>query len=396
MKKLALMLSILTLFTFTSLFAQQSEAEKLYLKAMTTKNVEQRAQLLKQYIEKYGGQGTKYEKFAYANLCLLPYEGKTSQEAIQYGEKALSLGGLDDLTICQVYLKMADIFIQEERNLDKAINYAQEVIQIAKTNQNKESSATSPEHWKKLEGAAYFSEGEAQKKAENKSQALDSYIESYNILKSKEIINKIKSLGKDFYDQKSYVQAEKAFRISYQAEGDFASCIYLARSLYRDKKVDESLKYFKEAYSKQKSGELAYNIGIILANKSESDPSHADQAVKYLLEAAFLSKTHSEKAMSLAETLFFNTHKELQYNKTVKELNEKSNKLEELSSEFNKKFSDKSEEDLTEEQKKEMQSLLDQIESLKKSIKELEAKQKEALEKWQNLIEETKKRLGIS
>lgn len=396
MKKLALTVLTLTFFLFTSVFAQQSEAEKLYLEAMTTQDVAKRAELLKQFIDKYGGQGSKYEKFAYANLCLLPYESKTPQKTIEYGEKALSIGGLDSLTKCQVYITLADVYIKKKQNLDKAVNYAQQVIEISKANQNKEESSVPPKKLKQLEGAGYFTKAQAQKKAENYSEALDSYINSFNILKSKEILNKIKSLGKTLYDAKSFSLAEKAFQVTSQNLDDFASCAFYAKTLYRNKKLDQALKYFKKAYSKKKSGELAYNIGIILAKKTEADPSSADKAVRYLLEASFLSKTHSEKAMSLAERLYFNTHKELQYNQTVKELNRRSKKVEELTKKFNETYGDKNEEDLSESEKKEMQSLREQITAQEKAIEKLKEKQKEALEKWKEVIKETKERLGIS
>lgn len=396
MKKLALCVVTLILFLFTSVLAQQSEAEKLYLEAMTTQDVAKRAQLLKQFIDEYGDKGSKYEKFAYANLCLLPYEGKTPDKTIEYGEKALSIGGLDNLTKSQVYLTLADVYIKKDQNLDKAVNYAHQVVQISQATQNKEESSIPSDQLKKLEGAGYFTQAQAQKKAEDYGAALDSYINSYNILKSKEILNTIKSLGKTLYDAKSYQQAEKAFQLTCQTLDDFASCAFYAKTLYRNKKIDEALKYFKKAYSKQKSGELAYNIGIILAKKTGSDPSRADEAVRYLLEASFLSKTHSKKAMSLAERLFFNTHKELEYNKTVEELNQKSQKLEELTKKFNETYGDKNEEDLSEEEKKEMQSILDQIKSLEKEIEKLKEKQQEALNKWKQTIEDTKQRLGIS
>jgi hypothetical protein len=150
------------------------------------------------------------------------------------------------------------------------------------------------------------------------------------------------------------------------------------------------------AYMKQKSGETAFNIGIIEAENAKSNPALAQEALHYFLDASLLSAAHSQKAMGLAEDLFFNTlNKDLKYNEKAKELQERTAKLEELTKAFNEKFGEKNEEDLTEAEKKEMQNLNAQIESEKKAIQKLGDEQKLALDKWNVQIEEAKKRLGI-
>jgi len=100
--------------------------------------------------------------------------------------------------------------------------------------------------------------------------------------------------------------------------------------------------------------------------------------------------------MSLAERLFFTGDKKLRYNEEVKELQERTKKLENLTQEFNSKFGEKAEEDLSDAEKKEMESLLAKIKSEEEAIKKLEAEQKAVLAQFQKLIEQAKKRLGIS
>jgi len=157
----------------------------------------------------------------------------------------------------------------------------------------------------------------------------------------------------------------------------------------------EALKYYKQAYAKEKSGELAYNIGIILAAQTKTKPLLSQEAIDYLLQAAFLSKTYSEKAMKLAESLFFTQNPTLQYNETVKELATRAKNLENLTNTFNSKFGNKEEEELSEEEKMEMEKLLKQIEAEQQAIKDLEAKQQAALDKFNQLIAQTKQKLGI-
>ena len=395
MRKTALTTFILILFSFTSLHAQNNEADQAYIKAMTTPDINQRIPLLKAWITKYAGKGTQYENYVYAELCRTPYKGKTAKETIEYGEKALALGGLDDLFSCQVYIQVSAVYSQLGQNLEKAKNYAMQVIQLAKNNKDNNNSA-SPAQWNQFIGAGYFAHGQALEKAKDLKGAVDSYINSYNILKNKQIVDNLKKIGKSLYDFKFYNEAEEALKISSSVLKDFGSYALYAKCLYRNGKKEEALKNFKIAYMKEKSGEIAYNIGIILAGKAKRDPSVSNEAIDFLLEASFLSPVHSQKAMELAENLFFVSNKDLKYNEKVKELLDRGKKLEELTNAFNNKFGEKDEEDLTDDEKKEMKTMLANIEAEKEAIAKLDTETKAALDKFKALIERTKKRLGIS
>ncbi len=394
MKKTALTILIMFLFTSVSLSAQIS-ANDDYIKAMTTPNTAQRVKLLKEYLAKYAGKGTQYENFVYASLCVTNYSGKTARETIEYGEKALALGGLDNLTKCNVLLTVSAVYSELGQNLEKAKNYASQVVEIAKASKKNNSSDATPEQWDKFIGAGYFTHGQALEKSKYLKEAVGSYINSYNILKNPQIANSLKKLGKSLYDIRFYKDAEKAFEIPVSVLKDFASYAFYAKTLYKNKKKEEALKYFKLAYGKQKSGEMAFYVGIILADKSKSDPSVSDEAIRYLLDASFLSAANSKKAMELAESIFFTSAKNSKYNENVKELQRRSKKLEELTDKFNKKFGEKDEEDLSDAEKREMDNMLKEIEFEEKDIEEIRAEQKVVLEKFNKLIKEAKQRLGI-
>jgi len=394
MKKTALITIIMILFISASLSAQ-TVANDEYIKAMTTPNAAQRVKLLKEYLAKYAGKGTQYENFVYATLCVTNYSGKTARESIEYGEKALALGGLDDLTKCKVLITVSGIYSQRGQNLEKAKNYASQVVEIAKASKNNNSSDATPEQWNQFIGAGYFTHGQALEKSKYLKEAVDSYINSYNILKNVQIATSLKKLGKSLYDIRFYRDAEEALKIPVSVLKDFASYALYAKSLYKNKKKEEALKYFKLAYGKQKSGEMAFYVGIILADKVKSDPSVSQEAIRYLLDASFLSAANSKKAMGLAESIFFTSAKNSKYNENIKELQRRGKKLEELTDKFNKKFGEKDEEDLSDAEKREMDDMLKEIEFEEKDIQEIEAEQKVILEKFNKLIQETKQRLGV-
>ena len=387
---------ILILFAIVPLLfaplSAQTECDDAYIQAMTAQTPAQRVQLLKDFISKCAGKGSQYENFAYANLFLLDNPGQTTD-----GEKAISMGGFDDLTKCQVLVKLSAVYSQNGQNLDKAKSYAQQVIDAAKAAKSKEADASgaSPAQWNQFIGAGHFALGQAQEKAKDYKGAVDSYASSYAILKNAQILTSIKKLGKTLYDAKAYGDAEKAFKAAYTATKDDAIAVIYAQSLYRNGKDAEALALFKEIYAKKKTGELAYNIGIIVAKEAKTNPAATNDAIRYLLEAAFTYPAQSKQAMQLAETLFFLNNKELRYNETVTEIQAKAKKIEGLTKNYNDKFGNKEEDDLSNTEKAEMESMMAEIEFENKELEKLQSAQNMAIAKFNKLLEDTKQRLGI-
>lgn len=242
-------------------------------------------------------------------------------------------------------------------------------------------------------GAGYYIQGESFKKENNPKNALDAYEKSYNILKSKEIATSMAQLGKTLYDNKDYANAEKAFKIVVPVLDDFGSVTLYAKTLHRAGKKTEALKYYKESYSKRKTGEVAYNIGLLMALQAQSDAATAPETIQYLLDASFLSQANSEKAMKMAEGLYF--HHNPDYNRKVQEIQAKMPDLEAMTKEYNDKFGEKDVDDLTSAEKNEMESLLGLIEIVKKDIAKLQAEQQATLGKFTQMVEQTKQKLGV-
>ncbi|MGM0466866.1 MAG: hypothetical protein ACQERH_10605, partial [Acidobacteriota bacterium] len=62
---------------------------------------------------------------------------------------------------------------------------------------------------------------------------------------------------------------------------------------------------------------------------------------------------------------------------------------------FNEKFGEKTEEDLSNKEKKELEKMRKEITALQEAIDQLQNEQEEELDKFKALIEEIKKKLGI-
>lgn len=393
MKKTVLTTLILILFTTSLAMSQSDEAHSAYLKAMGAPTLAQKIQLLKNYINKFKGQGTQYEHYAYAHLCIFSSQANNLNDAVDYGENALLLSGLDDYTKTQVLFLLSTIYTKQGKNLEKAKSYAMQVVELSEANRGKKSATTNSDQWHKLMGAGYYTHAQAQEKAKQLKGAASSYIKSYNILRDRQIGKDLKKVGKALYKFKFYKDAEEAFEFAYKILGDYESGSFYAKTLFKNNKKDEALTNFKKVYSKQRSGEVAFYIGIILAENSKKDASVSEEAIRYLLEASFLSPSNSEKARALAESLFFHSKEAGNYNQKVKELTELSKRLEEMTELFNENFGDKSEDELSDKEKKEIASWMKDIEALEAKIKKVEAEQNVIVQKFNKLLEDTKIRL---
>ncbi|MFQ6069257.1 MAG: hypothetical protein ACE5LC_01890 [Candidatus Aminicenantales bacterium] len=396
MKKIVLISLILFLLLCIFVFGQENSAYQDYIKAMSAPSIQQKIQLLKDYLARYKGQGTEHENYVYAYLCLFSSQTNKLSEAVDYGETALTVGGLDDATRIQLYITLASIYTKMGKNLEKAKNYAMQAIDIARVNMSKESSTTPPTQWKQLMGAAYYTHAQAQEKAKQHKGAVSSYKKSYEILKNPQILKDLKKAGKALYDFKFYKEAEEAFQFASMYLRDFDSYAFYAKSLYKNGKKDDALTYFKKAYEKKKSGEIAYNIGIILAQDAKSDSSLTEEAIIYLLEASFLSPAHSQKAREYAESLFFNMPENREYNKLAKEIVDKNKKLEELIDIYNLKVEENEGKELTKKQQKILNDFAADIEKSQAEIEKLKEKQQKYVDAFNRLLEKAKSRLGIS
>jgi len=389
MKK-AILSAIVVALVLSGVAYGQSESDQAYIKAMTANSPAERATLLKDFMSKFGGKGVQYENFANANLCIIGWQGKTEQETITYGEKALALGGLDNVLKCQVLTNLAANFAKLGQ-IDKTKATAAQLIQAATEAKAKEPEAA---NWNAMIGAGHYLTAQALDKAKDIKGALEQYMTSYGILKDAKILAEVKKLAKALYDAKNYADAEKAFRtLAQHNPKDTESQSLIAQCLYKDGKVAEAMALWKDSFAKSKSGDLAYNIGITLAREAKTNPALTNDAIKYLLDAAFLSPAKSKDARALAESLYFSSDKE--WNNRVKLMQESKALIDDWAKTINTKFGDKSEEDLSPDQRREYRKIKESIDKEQKTLDALSAQQKAGVDGFNRLLEGEKSKLGI-
>ena len=387
---------ILLLLTFVAsgVALAQNPADEAYIKAMQANSPAERAKLLKDFIAQFGGKGSQYENFAYANLCITPWQGKTEAETVQYGDKAIQLGGIDDLTKCQILMTLAAVNNKLGQG-EKAKSTATQLIQAANTAKGKESEAANAAAYNQMIGAGHFITAQCLAKSKDIKGALDAYLNSYNILKDAKILAEVKKMGTAMYNAKDYAGAEQVYRFLAQTGKDPEAANLIAQIVYKQGKTAEALAMFKENFEKKKTGEMAYNIGILLANEAKTNPGLNGEAVNFLLDAGILGTADGKKAqqaMTIAQGLFMSQDKE--WNNRVKSIQESQALIADWTKTINSKFGEKSEDDLSSDEKREYKILMSNIEKEKKIIEGIQSQQKATTDKWDKLVADAKKRLG--
>ena len=376
--------AIVTLaFVLAGLAAAQS-ADEEYLKAMQLSDNCQKVQALDNYISKYAGQGTTNEHWAYAYYCLTPCASKSAQKAAEYGEKAIGMPGLDEQTKLGLMVALPG-FYNSCGQIDKADAAARKLIDYGKGLSDAKTGT-------RLQAAGFLMIGQFAEKAGDYGKAAENYITAYGILKDPSISKQLNGLAATLYKNQKFAEAEKVFRQFYAADQGPESAALLGQTLYKQNKVDEALAIYKEGYAKKKTPTLAMNIAIILNGKAKTDPSKTMEAMNALIEAGLLNPKESKNLLGAAQNLFVGQDKELasSYDKIA----EHNKAIEEFTKTYNSKIEGKSEDDLSDADKRLLKALETNIETEKQAIARIQAGQKGVLDKFNALVAQVRTRLG--
>ncbi|MGD1010063.1 MAG: tetratricopeptide repeat protein [Candidatus Aminicenantales bacterium] len=381
MKK-TLWTAVTLVFLLTGLLAAQT-ADEEYLKAMQMSDKCQQIQALDAYIAQYAGKGGQYDAYAYAYYCLTPCAAKNAQKAIDYGEKALTMSGIDaDMKVGIIYT-IAETYSKSGQP-DKAKATAQRLIDMGKAASDSAKGA-------KLQAAGYVLIGTFAEKSGDYGAAAASYITAYGILKDPSITKQLNNLASTLYKSQKYVEAEKVFREFYAADQGPESASLLAQTLYKEGKVDEALAIYREAYSKKRTANLALNIAVILNKEAKTKPSLKPEAINALIEAGLLNPAQQKNLHQAALNLYISDSPDLAAINT--QIEEHNRNIADMTKTYNDKYGTKSDDDLTGAEKVSMKKLNAAIESEKQAIEQIKAQQKNVLDKFNQLVAQVRARL---
>ena len=375
--------TVTLVFLLAGLVAAQS-ADEDYLKAMQISDNCAKVQALEAYIAKYAGQGTTNEHWAYAYYCLTPCATKNVQKAAEYGEKAATMPGIDDQTKIGLLATIPGLY-DSIGQLDKAKAAAHKLIDFGKASSDAKLGP-------RLQASGYFLIGQFAEKAGDYGTAAENYITAYGIFKDPGISKQLNSLAATLYKGQKFAEAEKVFRQFYAADQGPESAALLGQTLYKQNKIDEALAIYREAYAKKKTGPLSMNIAIILNSQVKTDPSKTNETISANIEAALLNPSQQKNFLGQAQNLFVGQDKDLA--SSYAKIEEHKKAIEEFTKTYNAKIEGKTEDDLSEADKKVIKKLEANIEVENQAIASIQASQKGVLDKFNALVAQVKTRLG--
>jgi tetratricopeptide (TPR) repeat protein len=382
MKRTILATVTLTL-VLAGLAAAQS-ADEDYLKAMQISDNCAKVQALDAYITKYAGQGTTNEHWALAYYCLTPCASKPAAKAAEYGEKALTMPGLDDQTKLGIMATLPTLY-SGAGQAEKADAAARKLIDYGKGLGDAKTGA-------RLQAGGYLMIGQFAEKAGDYGKAAKNFITAYGILPDPNISKQLNGLAATLYKNGKFAEAEQVFRQFYASDKGPESASLLGQTLYKQGKVDEALAIYREGYAIKRTPSLALNIAIILNKEVKDKPALTNETINALIEAALLNPKESKNLLGAAEFLFVGQDKDLAAGNA--KIQEHNKAIEEFTKTYNSKIEGKSEEDLSEADKRLLKTLEANIEAEKAAIAQIQAGQKAVRDKFNALVAQVKARMG--
>jgi tetratricopeptide (TPR) repeat protein len=377
-------IAIVTLVLALAGLAAAQSADEDYLKAMQISDKCQQVQALESWIAKYGGQGTTNEHWAYAYYCLTPCASKNMQKAAEAGEKALGMEGLDAQIKIGLLATIPSLYDQAGQK-DKANAAAHKLIDFGKASGDAKLGG-------QLQAGGYELLGRFAEKAGDYGAAAQAYITGYGIFKAPSLSKQLSGLANTLYKGGKFAEAEQVFRQFYAADQGPESAALLGQTLYKQGKVDEALAIYKEGYARKRTGPLAQNIAVLLNAQVKTDHSKTMEAVNANIEAGLLNPPQQKNFLGMAQNLFVGQDKELA--SSYAKIEEHKKAIEEFNKTIDTKFANKTEEDLSESDKRLLKTLNANIEAENQAIVQIQASQKDVLAKFNALVAQAKTRLG--
>ncbi len=381
--KRTILATVTLVFALAGLAAAQS-ADEEYLKAMQISDNCAKIQALDAYIQKYAGQGTTNEHWAYAYYSLTPCASTNALKAAEYGEKAIGMAGIDNDTKLKLMVAVPQYYYKAGQS-DKADAAARKLIDYGK-------GLSDPKLGAQLQAGGYVMIGQAAEKSSNYGKAAENYITAYGIFKDPSISKVLNGLAATLYKGGKFAEAEQVFRQFYAADKGPESASLLGQTLYKQNKVDEALAIYKEGYAIKKTPALALNIAIILNKEVKAKPALTNETINALIEAALLNPKESKNLLGGAEYLFVGQDKDLASSND--KIAEHNKAIEEFNKTIDTKFAGKTEDELSESDKRLLKTLNGNIEGEKQAIAQIQAGQKGVRDKFNALVAQVKARMG--
>lgn len=302
MKRTTVFVLITLILASFSLFAD--EQQDLWKKAAAENNMEQKFNLLEEYAQKYPQD--KNSKVLYYNLTVISYQLKKYTDTAKYGELALTQEGLENNNKLNVYLYLANSYNVSKTDLEKAIHYADQLVQLAKALKGTDQASSRYDKNYIVPGLRIQIQILFNKSKDDPATILEAAKKAIEVYKeydqSRRSSNMIVTLANRLYKLRKINDAIQTMEQIIDPEKPNHRYLGVLASWYSKAKNNEkAVEYLEKSYQARHNVKTAYNIGKLLQSKN------VDKAIKYLAEAHMMNPGNTgSEAYKLLRHLFYN------------------------------------------------------------------------------------------
>ena len=131
MKKITILIIMFITLGLSALLALDKEQTDAWTALVGEKDLQVKMQKLEAYYNKYGAKEDRYSMYMYIHLAQTTYQLQQYDKTIQFGEKALTYKEIDASNKLPLYLYLANSYNLTKKDLDKAYDYAEQIIVLA-------------------------------------------------------------------------------------------------------------------------------------------------------------------------------------------------------------------------------------------------------------------------
>ncbi|MCU0235452.1 MAG: hypothetical protein MUC72_00025 [Acidobacteria bacterium] len=303
MKKTLVFIVMLIALSLSMLFALDKEQVDSWTALVGEKDLQVKMQKLEAYYNKYGAREDRYSMYMYIHLAQTTYMLQQYDKTIQFGEKALTYKEIDASNKLPLYLYLANSYNLTKKDLDKAYDYAEQMIVLANSLRSETQSNSAIDI--NFTAPALRIQVQLLALKANDPQSADTAfkksLEAYQLDKSEKSANFVLKLSEHLLKMNKTEDAIRGLEAINQDKPNYEYHKLLGTWYARLKNNVKAIENFKASYGLKKSAQVAYNLGILLNQNQE-----IDTALEYLAESHLLNdEKYSPEAFKLFEHLVF-------------------------------------------------------------------------------------------
>jgi len=285
MKKAAFLIVMLIVINLSLAFALDKEQVDTWTALVGEKDLQVKLQKLEAYFNKYGAKEDRYSMYMYVHLAQTTYLLQQYEKTIQFGEKALTYKEIDASNKLPLYLYLANSYNLTKKDLDKAYDYAEQIIVLAnslrsatQSNSAIDVNYTAPALRIQVQLLATKAQD-----APTALNALNKALEAYKLDKSDKSANFVVKLSDHLRKIDKVEDAIRGMEVINQNKPSAEYHYTLGIWYNQIKNMPKAIENFKASYKLKKNAQVAYNLGILLNQNQELDAAIDFLAESYLL-----------------------------------------------------------------------------------------------------------------